>query len=49
MRTGKGLRALLGIALVVVGLAILTGLDKRIEATLVEVAPDWLVDLTTRF
>ena len=49
MRTGKGLRALLGIALVVVGLAILTGLDKRIEATLVEAAPDWLVDLTTRF
>lgn len=49
MRTGKGLRALLGIALVVVGLTILTGLDKRIEATLVEAAPDWLVDLTTRF
>jgi cytochrome c-type biogenesis protein len=49
MRTGKGLRALLGVALMLVGIAILTGLDKRIETALVQAAPDWLVDLTTRF
>ena len=49
MRAGKGLRAALGILLMVVGLAILSGLDKQIEAALVSAAPDWLVDLTTRF
>ncbi len=49
MRTGKGLRAGLGLALMLVGIAILTGLDKRLETALVEAAPDWLVDLTTRF
>jgi len=49
MRTGKGLRAVLGAALMLVGLLILTGIDKQIEAGLVEAAPDWLVDLTTRF
>ena len=49
MRTGKGLRALLGVALLLVAVAILTGLDKRIESTLVQSAPGWLVDLTTRF
>ena len=28
---------------------ILTGWDHRLEAFLVGVSPDWLVDLTTRF
>jgi hypothetical protein len=28
---------------------ILTGLDKRIEAMLVEASPAWLTELTTRF
>ena len=49
MRTGRGLRALLGAALMLGGIAILAGLDKRLEAALVQAAPDWLVDLTTRF
>lgn len=49
MRTGKGLRTALGVALMLVGLLILTRIDKRIETGLVEAAPDWLVDLTTRF
>ena len=49
MRTGKGLRAALGVVLILVGLLIFTGIDKRIETALVEAAPDWLVDLTTRF
>ena len=48
MQAGKGLRATLGVLLILVGVFILTGLDKRIEAALVEAAPDWLVDLTTR-
>jgi cytochrome c biogenesis protein CcdA len=48
-RAGKGLRAVLGAALILVGALILSGADKRLEATLVEAAPEWLVDLTTRF
>jgi len=48
MQAGKGLRATLGVLLILVGVFFLTGLDKRIEAALVEAAPDWLVDLTTR-
>ena len=36
-----------GTALLLVGLAMLSGLDKRIEAALVELSPDWLIRLTT--
>lgn len=49
MRAGRGLRAALGVLLVLVGIAILSGVDKAIEAALVSASPDWLVDLTTRF
>ena len=49
MRLGRGLKAALGLTLVVTGLAILTGLDKTLETVLVEASPDWLTALTTRF
>ncbi|WP_019906732.1 cytochrome c biogenesis protein CcdA [Methylobacterium sp. 77] len=49
IQAGKGLKALLGIVLVVTGFAILTGLDKRLETALVAASPDWLNALTTRF
>lgn len=39
----------LGLLLVSVGVAVLTGLDRNIETTLVEVSPDWLTKLTTRY
>jgi cytochrome c-type biogenesis protein len=39
----------MGIVLFAVGMLILTGLDKRIEAGLVEASPAWLTELTTRF
>jgi cytochrome c-type biogenesis protein len=39
----------LGTILLVVGVSILTGLDKRIEAVLVAHSPVWLTDLTTRY
>ena len=35
--------------LILVGVFILTGIDKRLETALVDAAPDWLVDLTTRY
>lgn len=46
---GQRGRWVLGAALLVVGLAILTGVDKRFEAWVVEHSPDWLTQLTTRF
>ena len=48
-QAGSGLKAALGALLVVVGLLILSGWDKRIEAAIVEASPDWLNALTTRF
>lgn len=46
---GSAGKMLLGGLLLIVGVAILTGLDKHIEAALVAASPDWLTELTTRF
>ncbi|MFG1345929.1 cytochrome c biogenesis CcdA family protein [Xanthobacter autotrophicus DSM 431] len=46
---GAGAKALLGLVLVGVGLLIVTGWDKTIEAALVQASPAWLTSLTTRF
>jgi cytochrome c-type biogenesis protein len=46
---GQSLKVALGGALVVVGLMVITGLDKSLEANLVSISPEWLTDLTTRF
>lgn len=46
---GKGARLVMGWATLAVGLMVLTGLDKRIEAVLVGLSPDWLTVLTTRY
>jgi hypothetical protein len=42
-------RTLLGVSFVGVGLAILTGYDKIVEARIVEAMPDWLVLFATQF
>ena len=47
--TGKWLKGAFGVILVTIGLLILTGIDKQMEAALVEASPAWLTDLTTRF
>jgi cytochrome c-type biogenesis protein len=49
LAAGSGGKKLMGALLAGVGLLILSGLDKRIEAFLVEVSPAWLTALTTRF
>lgn len=49
MRAGGGLKAAMGVVLVVMAGAMLLGLDKTVEAALVEASPAWLADLTTRF
>lgn len=38
-----------GIVLVLIGLLVLTGLDKQLEAAAVEFMPAWLVEFTTRY
>lgn len=46
---GQGAKAVLGAVLIGVALLIVTGWDKRLETWLVEVSPEWLTLLTTRF
>ncbi|WP_395020891.1 cytochrome c biogenesis CcdA family protein [Dongia sp.] len=49
MLAQSSLRTLLGVALVLFGLLVLTGADRGIATAIENVAPDWLTDLTTRF
>jgi len=49
MSAGKLGKALLGAAFIVIGVAIVSGADKRVEAALVDASPAWLTELTTSF
>ncbi len=49
LAAGKHGKMALGILFVIVGIAIVTGFDKRVEAALVDASPAWLTNLTTRF
>lgn len=49
MSAGKLGKGLLGAAFILIGVAIVSGADKRVEATLVDASPQWLTDLTTSF
>jgi cytochrome c-type biogenesis protein len=49
MSAGKLGKGMLGAAFIVIGVAIMSGADKRVEAALVEASPQWLTDLTTSF
>jgi cytochrome c-type biogenesis protein len=49
LSAGKQGKAALGLVLLAAGTFILSGLDKALEAALVLVSPQWLLDLTTRF
>ena len=46
---GKSARAALGVVMILFGAIILSGADKSLETALVNAAPQWLTDLTTRF
>ena len=39
----------LGVMLLIIGAAILLGVEKKIEAALVSASPEWLTQLTTRY
>jgi cytochrome c biogenesis protein CcdA len=49
MSAGKLGKGLLGAGFIVIGVAIVSGVDKRLEATLVDLSPQWLTQLTTSF
>ena len=49
MSAGKLGKGLLGAAFIVIGVAIVSGADKRVEAALVAASPPWLTELTTSF
>jgi cytochrome c biogenesis protein CcdA len=49
LSAGSAGKAVMGVALIAIGVLILSGLDKRLEAILVEASPAWLTQLTTRF
>jgi cytochrome c biogenesis protein CcdA len=49
MSAGKSLKSALGLLLIVIGFMVASGLDKTVEAKLVEWSPAWLTELTTRY
>jgi len=49
MQAGKTGKMALGLIMVVLAAMILTGVDKPLEAWLVQISPQWLTSLTTRF
>lgn len=46
---GKNAKMILGGLLLTLGVLIVSGLDKRLEAILVDASPEWLTNLTTSF
>jgi cytochrome c-type biogenesis protein len=49
LAAGSGGKTIMGGILVLVGTLVLTGVDKRLEAALVDLSPAWLTELTTKF
>ena len=49
LSAGSWGKNVLGMVLVVLGVSILTHVDKRLEAFLVQHSPAWLTDLTVRY
>jgi cytochrome c-type biogenesis protein len=49
MSAGSRGKMIFGAVLLAAGLLVLTGLDKKVEAALVDASPEWLTVLTTRF
>lgn len=48
-RAGKAGEMVLGATALLIAALILTGADRRVEALLLNVSPDWLTTLTTRY
>lgn len=48
-KVGKIGKTILGSILLILGILIISGLDKQFEALIVANSPDWLISLTTRY
>lgn len=46
---GSGMKSVLGLLLLVIGVLVISGADKALETFLVDASPEWLTNLTTRF
>jgi Thiol:disulfide interchange protein len=49
MSAGKGLKQVMGLVLLALGILMLSGYDKQVETKLVQASPGWLTAITTRF
>lgn len=49
LSAGTGGKRALGVLTMAIGVMILTGADHRLETILVDLTPNWLTDLTTRY
>lgn len=49
LQAGKGGKRILGAVMIALAALILSGIDKPLEAWMVEYSPAWLTNLTTRF
>ena len=49
LSVSHAIKAALGMLLILIGVLVLAGFDKRVETVLVDASPQWLTDLTTRF
>jgi cytochrome c-type biogenesis protein len=49
LAVGSKGKMIFGAVLLIAGTLVLSGLDKRIESYLVDISPEWLTTLTTRF
>lgn len=49
LKTGKLAKQAMGLAFVAIGMLVLTGVDKVLESSLVDLSPLWLTNLTARF
>ena len=47
--TGQVGKLVFGVIILVVGIGIVTGLDKVLQTWLVSISPEWLTELTTRY
>jgi cytochrome c-type biogenesis protein len=48
LRTGSYGKLALSILMIVLGVLMITGADRTVEAFLVDISPGWLTNLTTR-
>ena len=49
LSAGQGMKVGFGLLLVVIGVLVLSGLDKSAETAIVNASPQWLTDFATRF